>query len=142
MKSRAFKTITAKTKFRRALKSLGVAWIAATLTACGHKAESPEEAKPVITGDSISFPATSPALANIQTAKVAPPQAYFGVRQIPGEPRGLDDPEVLAAQRDDASNGSRPAQVRAAKTVFEGGDHLAPQHGGRLLPWQSACGAK
>ena len=82
MKSRAIKNITAKTKFRRVLNFLGVAWIAATLTACGHKAESPEEAKPAITGDSISFPATSPALANIQTAKVAPPQAREVI--IPG----------------------------------------------------------
>jgi membrane fusion protein, heavy metal efflux system len=41
---------------------------------CGHKAEAPEEAKPVVVGDIITFPASSPALKNIQTAKVLAPQ--------------------------------------------------------------------
>ena len=43
------------------------------ITGCGHKAEAPEEAKPIILGDVITFPAASPSLKNIQTAKVAAP---------------------------------------------------------------------
>ncbi len=62
--------------------SLIVAALFSLTTGCEHKTEVPEEAKPTVLGDVITFPVASPALKNIVTAKVAAPRD--GELSIPG----------------------------------------------------------
>lgn len=72
MKSAIYKTVA----------SLIVAALFSLTTGCEHKTEVPEEAKPTVVGDVITFPVASSALKNIVTAKVAAPQD--GELSIPG----------------------------------------------------------
>jgi len=83
------------------------------LAACGHKAEAPDAAKPSVVGDTITFPATSPALKNIQTSKIAAPQD-----------RELTIPGRLVWDEDRTVRVFTPFAGRVSKLVANVGDKV------------------
>lgn len=80
---------------------------------CGHKADAPEEAKPGVAGDIITFPATSPALKNIEVAKVVGPQD-----------RELNIPGRLVWDEDRTVRVFTPFAGRVSKLVANVGDKV------------------
>ena len=84
------------------------------VASCGHKAEMPEEAKPGVAGDIITFPATSAALKNIEVAKVIAPQD-----------RELNIPGRLVWDEDRTVRVFTPFAGRVSKLKANVGDKVA-----------------
>ncbi len=84
------------------------------IAGCEHKAEAPEEAKPSVVGDTITFPAASPALKNIQTAKVVAPQDHE-----------LNVPGRLVWDEDHTVRVFTPFAGRVSRMIANVGDKVA-----------------
>lgn len=95
------------------LVSLMITLLCAALAGCQHKAALPEEAKPLIVGDAITFPAASPALKNIVTEKVAAPLD-----------RELNIPGRLVWDEDRTVRVFTPFAGRVSKIVANVGDKV------------------
>lgn len=80
---------------------------------CGHETDAPEEAKPSVVGDIITFPVTSAALKNIEVAKVIAPQE-----------RELNIPGRLVWDEDRTVRVFTPFAGRVSKLIANVGDQV------------------
>ncbi len=85
----------------------------ANLAGCGRKTEAPTEAQPVITSDSIAFPAGSPSLKNILTTKVEA-----------SRDRELNIPGRLVWDEDRTVRVFTPFAGRVSKVIANVGDRV------------------
>lgn len=117
-----FKRISAESIFHRFVNTLGdnkiiglmaLVVLSVALSGCEHKTDAPTEAQPSITGETIIFPADSPSLKNIITAKVEA-----------SRDRELNIPGRLVWDEDRTVRVFTPFAGRVSKVIANVGDRV------------------